>query len=148
MAVIITHVDDIDYYEENREVPADETVLFSVDGEYYDLDLTAEHAAEFRELLKRYITVGKKCDTPPVKQAAPAASNGSKSRGLTPLQIARRRGKAMRAFADSRPDLGEISYLTPNNHICHSQRLKDEYEAYVEQHGEFKISAGSRWDNA
>ncbi|GAA2073679.1 histone-like nucleoid-structuring protein Lsr2 [Microbacterium hatanonis] len=36
-----------------------ETVLFSLDGRPYEIDLSAEHAAELRDALKPYIDAGR-----------------------------------------------------------------------------------------
>jgi hypothetical protein len=45
-------IDDLDGGE------ADETVEFGVDGTMYEIDLSAEHANELREILERYVEAG------------------------------------------------------------------------------------------
>lgn len=35
--------------------PADETIRFGVDGALYEIDLSAEHAGEFRSFLNAYV---------------------------------------------------------------------------------------------
>lgn len=35
--------------------PADETIRFGVDGALYEIDLSAEHAVEFRSFLNAYV---------------------------------------------------------------------------------------------
>jgi hypothetical protein len=35
--------------------PADETVAFGIDGRSYEIDLSAQHAADFRRKLARFI---------------------------------------------------------------------------------------------
>ena len=48
--VTITLVDDLD-----NSLPADETVLFSLDGVNYEIDLSAANAAKLRDALAPYI---------------------------------------------------------------------------------------------
>lgn len=52
--VIRVLIDDID------GTSADETVSFRIDGENYDIDLSAENAAGLREALTPYIASGRK----------------------------------------------------------------------------------------
>jgi hypothetical protein len=42
------------------ETPGDETVIFSVDGVGYEMDVCATHAARFRETLGEYIGVARR----------------------------------------------------------------------------------------
>ncbi|ROZ60564.1 Lsr2 family protein [Rhodococcus sp. WS1] len=56
--VVVTMVDDLD-----KKSPADETVEFSVDGVAYEIDLTAAHAAELRDALKRWIPHARKSNS-------------------------------------------------------------------------------------
>lgn len=56
--VIVTVVDDLD--ENSR---ADETVEFSLDGVSYEIDLTAAHASELRDGLKKWIPHARKSDS-------------------------------------------------------------------------------------
>lgn len=134
MAVRIMHVDDLDSAED-RDVPADETVPFGLDGVAYTVDLTAEHAAELREFLKRYTAVAAVNDAATAKSTPrhPAAASD------TPLKSARRHFKRMRAFADSRADLGEKQYLTASDNFSYTRRLRDAYAEYEAQHGPFPL---------
>jgi hypothetical protein len=46
------------------EVPAEETVTFAVDGTTYAFELCAEHLAEFRDTLARYVGAARRADQP------------------------------------------------------------------------------------
>jgi Lsr2 len=61
-------VDDID------GATADETVTFSLDGASYEIDLTADHAAELRESLARWVGHARKV-------GSGARGTGRQSRG-------------------------------------------------------------------
>lgn len=78
MARRIVHqlVDDIDGAV--LEVGTGETVLFSLDGVAYEIDLTDDHAAQLREALAPYIGAGRK-----VSGAARARGAGSSSRSAS-----------------------------------------------------------------
>jgi hypothetical protein len=133
MAIKILHVDDLHKTVEGKDVEADETLDFAVEGAEYSIDLTTTHAEEFRAVMAPYI----KAATPSEAQKkrtlyrAPA--------GDTPMKRARDHGKRIRAFANSRPDLGERSYLTEGGNYSHTKRLKDAYAAYVAEYGEFPL---------
>lgn len=43
-------------------LPADDTVDFGVDGRLYQIDLSQEHADEFRKVLKKYAKAGRLLD--------------------------------------------------------------------------------------
>lgn len=94
--VHITIVDDID------ESPADEKVLFALDGVSYEIDLSAANAATFREVLAPYVGVarpvsarrgrGKQASAPAASATeirAWAAANGFEvsGRGRIPSQV-------------------------------------------------------------
>ncbi len=51
---VLTKTDDVD------GSAASETVSFAVDGRVYELDLTAEHAAELRATFEPFITAGRR----------------------------------------------------------------------------------------
>lgn len=53
---IITLVDDLD---STGETPADETVVFALDGKTYEIDLSAENAQVLRARLKMFIQAGR-----------------------------------------------------------------------------------------
>lgn len=61
-------LDDLD-----GQTPADETIDFGVDGKNYQIDLTADHASEFRDVISRYTQVSRKAST---KNTVPAPRNG------------------------------------------------------------------------
>jgi Lsr2 len=67
--------------------PADETVEFGVGGRYYELDLSARHAADFRHLL-----------APFVEHARPAS--GHRSRTPARTSASRERSREIRAWAE------------------------------------------------
>lgn len=135
MAIVVTHVDDLHKAEEDRNVPADETVVLGVDGIDYDVDLTSEHATELRAYLKRYTATARPHEnTPSGKKRSYVTSSGD-----TPLKRAKRYRMRMRAFADSRPDLGRASYMTANDNFSYTDRLEKAYAAYVAEHGEYPL---------
>ena len=53
-----TAYDDLDWTEKQAETPADRTVRVGLDGQWTELDLTAEHAAELERVLGRYLSAG------------------------------------------------------------------------------------------
>jgi len=75
MARKIVHqiVDDID--GSVLEVGEGDTVLFSLDGTAYEIDLSADHAAELRSALAPYVSAGRR-----VSGSGRAATSGSSSR--------------------------------------------------------------------
>src|SRR5215210_135284 len=46
------------------EVPAEETVTFAVDGTTYAFELCADHLAEFRDTVGRYVSAARRADQP------------------------------------------------------------------------------------
>lgn len=69
---IVQLVDDLT--QEPIDEGAGESVRFSLDGVGYTIDLTNEHADEFRNLLSPYVTKARKGDAAP---RAAARSNSS-----------------------------------------------------------------------
>ena len=57
---IITLVDDLD------GGPADETVVFSLDGATYEIDLSAENASRLRMLIKTYVAAARDPNQPKI----------------------------------------------------------------------------------
>jgi hypothetical protein len=47
-------IDDLD-----GETPADTTVSFGLDGKSYEIDLSDNNAAEFRDALSKYVSAGR-----------------------------------------------------------------------------------------
>jgi hypothetical protein len=68
-------VDDIDGTV--LEVGSGETVLFSIDGAAYEIDLTNENAATLRDVLAPYVSAGR----PVSARSASSSSSRSGSRG-------------------------------------------------------------------
>lgn len=54
-----TLLDDLDH-----KAPADETVVFGLDGKTYEIDLSDENAAKLRKTLHKYVTAGRKVAKP------------------------------------------------------------------------------------
>jgi nucleoid-associated protein Lsr2 len=54
MAKKIVMLDDLDDSKE-----ADETLLYLVDGEYWEIDLAADNAEEFRDAFRKYVRVSR-----------------------------------------------------------------------------------------
>ncbi len=75
MARKIVHqiVDDID--GSVLEVGEGETVLFSLDGTAYEIDLSSDHAAELRDALAPYVSAGRR-----VAGGGRSSGNGSSGR--------------------------------------------------------------------
>jgi hypothetical protein len=80
MADTIFKTDDLD------GSPAAETITFSIAGKNYELDLSAENAATFKEVLAPWV----------------AAARPSKRNGIARTRASRDRSKAIRAFAQAR----------------------------------------------
>jgi hypothetical protein len=55
---------------------ADGTVRFSVDGADYEIDLTADHAAELRGVLEKYVAHGRRLRGTPGSRDARTAPTG------------------------------------------------------------------------
>lgn len=82
MARRIVHqlVDDLDGTV--LEVGAGETVLFSLDGTAYEIDLTDEHAAALRDALAPYIAAGRSVSARSGAARASTAARTSSSGGV------------------------------------------------------------------
>lgn len=55
---------------------ADETLRFSVDGADYEIDLTAEHAAELRRTLEKYVAHARRLRGAPDRRGPRPAATG------------------------------------------------------------------------
>ncbi|MCW2495872.1 Lsr2 family protein [Jatrophihabitans sp.] len=86
---IVQLVDDID------ESEAVETVVFSIDGASYEIDLSAEHAEQLRDALALYIAHARR-----VSGRGSASSSGGARRGA-PTRIDREQTVAIREWARS-----------------------------------------------
>lgn len=78
---------DIQLEDDLTGGPADETVAFGVGGRYYELDLSARHAADFRHQL-----------APFVENARPAGAQHSRTPART--AASRERSREIRAWAE------------------------------------------------
>ena len=123
--------DDLTHHLTGERVPADETVLIALDGRSRELDLSAQHAKELRELLAPYMAAGHMPDMPPVNPTEKHVKTPTPS-----LVLARARQKLIRDFADERgmrsPDGKRPIYRTASGGYYYSFRLMRMYEAHLE----------------
>jgi hypothetical protein len=86
MARKIVHqlVDDLD--GSLLEVGEGETVLFSLDGVAYEVDLTSEHAAALREALEPYVTAGRRVGSTRPAQTVRSPRSQSGHRDYAPIR--------------------------------------------------------------
>lgn len=68
---IIQTWDDLELKEQHEKIPADTTVVFGYQGEYYEIDLTADHAIQFSKMMARYTEAATKIDGMPKKARKP-----------------------------------------------------------------------------
>src|SRR3954466_3615359 len=80
--------DDLD-----ENLPADETVSFSLDGTNYEIDLAEKNAKELRDAFSRYVSAARK-----VGRGGPRASGGGRSRA-TGGRMDREQAGAIRDWA-------------------------------------------------
>ena len=73
-------VDDID------GVTADETVTFALDGVSYEIDLTADHAAELRSAFTRWVANARKISGRPAGRAARGVRSTGRSSDATKIR--------------------------------------------------------------
>jgi hypothetical protein len=74
---VILAYDDLDRLEKDQRNEAHATRHISVDGTWYELDLTNEHAIEFDRAVSRYVNAGVRTDGPP----RPPARNPTRAHG-------------------------------------------------------------------
>src|SRR3954453_19904556 len=86
--VQVTLSDDLD-----ENLPADETVSFSLDGTSYEIDLADKNAKEMRDALARYVSAARKGG-----RGGTRASGGGRSRG-TGGRMDREQAGAIRDWA-------------------------------------------------
>lgn len=58
-----------------------ETVMFSLDGTAYEIDLTTEHAARLRAVLEPYLSAGRALTAPGARRGSSTRSGGGRSAG-------------------------------------------------------------------
>lgn len=105
--------DDYVFDASGEKVMADETVSFSLDGEAFEIDLTAENAKKIREDIGRWSRLG-----------APVSRPRAPKRPLPELQPT---PAGFRAWADERG----INYHTPGGGIYHKVKDVRAYEAWL-----------------
>ena len=124
--------DDLIFAQTGERVPADETVMLSLDGDVRELDLTSAHAAELRETLADWLTAGHVPEKPERRESA----HGTHGRGVKAgsFMESRAKWKKYRDFAD---DLGLKSedgkrpiYRTPGWGYYYPYKLRKMYEAH------------------
>ncbi|MGY1707202.1 Lsr2 family protein [Geodermatophilus sp. SYSU D00697] len=81
--------DDLD-----EDLPADETVSFSLDGTNYEIDLSEKNAEEMRNALSRYVQAARK-----VGRGSGRASGGGRSRPTGGGRMDREQAGAIRDWA-------------------------------------------------
>lgn len=125
-------LDDLDGSE------ADETVQFSVDGNLFEIDLTAGHASELREFLATYIDAGTRVGR--VGQGAQMRSyrSGSQASSAQTVRQTRQESQAVREWAAAQnfevADRGRIpqhivdAYHARNTNPPRGEALQQEVE--------------------
>ena len=81
--------DDLD-----ENLPADETVSFSLDGTSYEIDLSEKNAAEMRDAFSRYVQAARK-----VGRGSGRASGAGRSRATGGGRMDREQAGAIRDWA-------------------------------------------------
>ena len=84
--VVVTLTDDLDGSD------AEETVLFSLDGTGYEIDLNAKNAAALRKALERYVVRAR-------RPSLPTGTRGSRSAGRRTTRNAEIDPRAVRVWA-------------------------------------------------
>lgn len=131
--------DDLAFSLSGERIPAEESVVISLDGKVRELDLTAEHAKELRELLEPYLRAGH----PPGNEPSLTARDGKRVKRPTPSLIeARATQKKIRDWADARgmrsPDGKRPVYRTASGGYYYSYQLMKEYEKWLEEETKFR----------
>lgn len=125
--------DDLTFATTGQRVPADESVVIALDGRTRELDLTAEHAKELREILEPYMKAGHA----PGNEPNLTSPEGKRIKKPTPSLIeARAEQKKIRDYADARglksPDGKRPIYRTEGGGYYYPHSLVVEYQAWVE----------------
>lgn len=61
-----------------------QTVRFGLDGQDYEIDLSAEHAAEFRDAVRKYIHAGRRVGQAPQRRETRGRSTTPARKGSAP----------------------------------------------------------------
>lgn len=113
-----------------RKVPAASTVMLGLDGEWVELDLTAENEASLRATLAAWLEAGRPADALLPDRARPRASekkDGKKTWRPREWERGKAWGRAIREFADAHG----YSYVTPTGKWYYSRELRDAYAAHI-----------------
>lgn len=126
--------DDLTFATTGERIPAEESVTISLDGRTRELDLTAEHAKELREILEPYMKAGHV----PGNEPNLTSPEGKRIKKPTPSLIESRVAqKKIRDWADSMgmksPDGKRPVYRTESGGYYYSYKLLKEYEAYLQR---------------
>jgi hypothetical protein len=109
-------IDDVD-----GQSPADETLEFGLDGNKYEIDLTTEHANEFRAAVEKFVAVSRKVTVAKATAKRTAKTNGVKTSGQVPEPRAYD-PKAVREWVrgkgESIGDRGRLSQKTVNEYLA------------------------------
>ena len=79
---VVRVVDDIS--GETLPEKQGQTVRFGLDGQDYEIDLSAEHAAEFRDAMRTYIHAGRRVTPAPQRRATRGRSTAPATQGSMP----------------------------------------------------------------
>ena len=123
----VVKLDDIDHALGER-TEADGTYALSWDGTSVELDLTIEHRSHLDAILRPYLDAGHAPERPvPTGRRQGLRADGKPRwrEGSTKARM-----QAMRAWADTQPDLGPRSYMTPSGNYYASKRLRDRWAAH------------------
>lgn len=125
--------DDLTFATTGERIPADESVTISIDGRARELDLTAAHAKELRDILDPYMKAGHV----PGNEPNLTSPEGKRIKKPTPSLIeARAEQKKIRDYADARglksPDGKRPIYRTEGGGYYYPHSLVVEYQAWVE----------------
>ncbi len=85
--------DDLD-----ENLPADETVSFSLDGTSYEIDLAEKNAKELRDVFSRYVSAARKVGRGGRSSSSSSSGGGTRSRG-TGGRMDREQAGAIREWA-------------------------------------------------
>lgn len=123
--------DDLIYAKNGERIPADETVTIALDGTVRELDLTAGHAKELRDLLAPYLRAGRAPDEPTM------GSTGSRHKQAAPKGLIQSRSllRQVRDFADRNgmrsPDGKRPVYRTETGGYYYSRELMQAWEQHL-----------------
>lgn len=94
--VEVVLVDDLDGQ------PADETVQFAIDGRHYEIDLSADHAKELRDVLKPYIKKARAVAPPAPSTEAAKIREWAQKNGYEVSQRGRLHRDIVEAYRNSK----------------------------------------------